>query len=393
MAKIRVSSSFARSVVFTLCLALCLTGLPFKANTQSQMPSPGVRTQGPPSPNLPNIDAVRNAPEVQLNKPEPVKAKRCRHWDKKCKDLKEKKTSLLFPLEGDPSRAMIAANQSETRESRPRFLESDPFSSLLNLFNAANRPMVDLPIGRRINTASVVRQAASLPKPRPAKQPLSATTSTSWQLVEPMPHAFASSLLPMTALQATNFETARVEPRYRTGQPGEDLFSGNYNWSLPIVSLPGRAGHDLNLSLVYNSLVWTKAGAQIRFDHDYGWPSPGFRFGFPVFYGPYLNTTTNRWAYVVITPSGEAVEMVKVSGQYETYDAENSSYLRLKFDTSQNAWILIAANGAQFIYGQTLQIKDRNGNKITATYDANGLMDTITDTLGRQILLEYGEFF
>ena len=106
-----------------------------------------------------------------------------------------------------------------------------------------------------------------------------------------------------------------------------------------------------------------------------------------------VNSTTNRVAYTVITPSGEAVEMVKVIGQYETYDAENSSYLRLKFDTAQTAWILTAANGTQFIYGQTLQIKDRNGNRITATYDANGLMDTITDTLGRQILLEYGEFF
>lgn len=374
MAKIRVSSSFARSVVFTLCLALSLTGLPFKANTQSQMPSPGVRTQGPPSPNLPNIDAVRNAPEVRLNKPEPVKAKRCRHWDKKCKDLKEKKTSLLLPLESDQSRAMIAANQNGARASRPRFLESDQFSSPLNLFNITNRPMVDLPIGRRASATGKLRTLEAM-------------------RTQPMPHAFASSLLPMTALQAANFETARVEPRYRTGTGGEDLFSGNYNWSLPIVSLPGRAGHDLNLSLVYNSLVWTKAGQSIRFDHDYGWPSPGFRFGFPVFYGPYLNTTTNRLAYVVITPSGEAVEMVKVSGLYETYDAENSSYLRLKFDTTQNAWILTAANGTQFIYGQTLQIKDRNGNKITATYDANGLMDTITDTLGRQILLEYGEFF
>ncbi|MGH9799371.1 MAG: hypothetical protein ACRD82_03325, partial [Blastocatellia bacterium] len=207
-----------------------------------------------------------------------------------------------------------------------------------------------------------------------------------------LPHAFASSLLPMTALQATNFETARVEPHYRTGGSGEDLFSGNYNWSLPIVSLPGRAGHDLNLTLSYNSLVWTKAGTAIRFDQDYGWPSPGFRFGFPVFYGPYLNSTTNRWAYVVITPSGEAVEMRKVGG-YETYEAEDSSYLHLKFNATLNAWILTAANGTQFIYGQTLEIKDRNGNRITATYDANGLMDTITDTLGRQIVLEYGNYF
>ncbi|MGH9800478.1 MAG: hypothetical protein ACRD82_08955 [Blastocatellia bacterium] len=99
MAKIRVSSSFARSVTFTLCLALIFSGLPFQASTQvSQTPEPGVRTQGPPSPNLPNIDAVRNATETKIIKPEPVRAKRCRHWDKKCKDLKEKKTSFLLPL-------------------------------------------------------------------------------------------------------------------------------------------------------------------------------------------------------------------------------------------------------------------------------------------------------
>ncbi len=112
MAKTRLSSSFTRLVLFTLCLALCLSGLPLPASTQSQIPSPGIRTQGAPSPNLPNIDAVRNAPEIKLNKPEPVRAKRCRHWDKKCKDLKEKKTSLMFPLEADQHGAMIAAAKS-----------------------------------------------------------------------------------------------------------------------------------------------------------------------------------------------------------------------------------------------------------------------------------------
>jgi YD repeat-containing protein len=83
--------------------------------------------------------------------------------------------------------------------------------------------------------------------------------------------------------------------------------------------------------------------------------------------------------------------MRKVGG-YETYEAEDSGYLQLKFNTTLSAWILTSTNGTQFIYGQTLEIKDRNGNHITATYNANGLMDTITDTLGRQILLEYGEY-
>lgn len=262
MAKIHASSSFIRSFVFTLCLSLSLNGLSFEASTQAnQTPLPGVRTQGPPSPNLPDIEAVRNAAEPKINKPEPARATRCRHWDKKCKELKEKKTSLILPLEEGQSRTMLASAQLPISD---RLTPALSFSSPLNLYNAVNRSLVDLPIGRRARVTGEVRM-------------LEATHR------QPMPHSFASSMLPMTALQAANFETARVEPRYRTGQPGEDLFSGNYNWSLPIVSLPGRAGHDLNLTLVYNSLVWTKAGQSIRFDHDYGWPSPGFRFGFPVF--------------------------------------------------------------------------------------------------------------
>ena len=253
MAKIRVSSSFARSITYTLCLALIFSGLPFQASTQvSQTPEPGVRTQGPPSPNLPNIDEVRNATEAKIIKPEPVRAKRCRHWDKKCKDLKEKKTSFLFPPEQDQSRAMIAAAKPQTSDWLSQTLS---FNSPLNLFNASSRPTVDLPIGQRGIASSERYGTARVSKRVTSNTTLSASRSTGSKPMPPMPHAFASSLLPMTALQAANFETARVEPHYRTGGSGEDMFSGNYNWSLPIVSLPGRAGHDLNLTLSYNSLV------------------------------------------------------------------------------------------------------------------------------------------
>ena len=98
---------------------------------------------------------------------------------------------------------------------------------------------------------------------------------------------------------------------------------------------------------------------------------------FKGFYGPYINSTTNRQAYIVVTPSGEAVEMRKVTG-YETYEAEDSSYLRLKLDTTQNAWILTAANGTQFIYGATLDIKDRNGSRLRRS----SLHTTIVPLLG-----------
>jgi subtilisin family serine protease len=78
-----------------------------------------------------------------------------------------------------------------------------------------------------------------------------------------------------------NFSGARTRPANETGQPGVDLGSRNFNWSLPLLNLPGRAGLDLDLTLFYNSLVWTKAGSYIKFNGDLGTPAPGFRLGLP----------------------------------------------------------------------------------------------------------------
>jgi hypothetical protein len=50
-----------------------------------------------------------------------------------------------------------------------------------------------------------------------------------------------------------NFSTARNRPQNETGAPGVDLGSRNFNWSQPLLSLAGRAGLDLNLTLFYNS--------------------------------------------------------------------------------------------------------------------------------------------
>jgi hypothetical protein len=95
---------------------------------------------------------------------------------------------------------------------------------------------------------------------------------------------------------------ARLLPENRTGQPGVDLLSRNFNWGLSLLDLPGRDGLNLSLPLSYNSLsVWTKvvpppapsmgrmcsnlgpcppsyqAPTSRTFDADRGSPSPGFR--------------------------------------------------------------------------------------------------------------------
>src|SRR5215204_165727 len=55
--------------------------------------------------------------------------------------------------------------------------------------------------------------------------------------------------------------------------------SGNFQFSAPVLDLPGR-GIDIALSLAYNSRLWNKAGNQISYDNDRGWPAPGFSLGF-----------------------------------------------------------------------------------------------------------------
>ncbi len=60
------------------------------------------------------------------------------------------------------------------------------------------------------------------------------------------------------------FSKARLGPTNRSGEPGVDLLSGNIHWAQPLVNLKGRAGLDLNLSLVYNSLLWGRRSCHRR---------------------------------------------------------------------------------------------------------------------------------
>ena len=109
-----------------------------------------------------------------------------------------------------------------------------------------------------------------------------------------------------------NFGGARTQPGNETGQPGEDLGSQNFNWELPILSLPGRAGLDLNLTLFYNSLVWTKDSTFIKFNADFGNPAPGFKLGLPTLQQRFLDAQTSSNAFIMVLPSGGRVKMIQI---------------------------------------------------------------------------------
>lgn len=71
--------------------------------------------------------------------------------------------------------------------------------------------------------------------------------------------------------------------------------SESYNYVVPILSLPGRNGLDLSLTLYYSSRVWTidKVNNTATFNADRDVPSYGFRLGFGYLeYDPKTNTVT-----------------------------------------------------------------------------------------------------
>lgn len=192
--------------------------------------------------------------------------------------------------------------------------------------------------------------------------------------------------------------SARLEPRNRTGVGGDDLLSRNFNWSSGILGLPGRAGLDLNLSLSYNSLVWTKVRSEFVFDADQGFPSAGFRLGFPTIQAKFYNRQAHAYSYLMITPSGGHVELRQVSAA--VYESVDESHLKLT-EGDGNGLLLTDTSGTQMTYllinGQfsCTGIKDRNGNYLTIKYDPvngtpnPGRMTAIVDTLGRTINFNY----
>jgi len=302
-----ISARRARFVCLSLCFALILSTLPisFKGDTASAQSSggAGLRRQLPPHYRLPNINSLlaegRNLQRPTPPRPPLKPSRSCGYRDQACKvkKAKEKKVGQNFAPSKNAAGQMSAdATQKNNRNWFGRLGRafSGVFSGLSTLTPKGNSFLAadaDRAVGGTANNNFSNATAAAMPPP------------------------------PFSSLVQ-----AKLDPRYRIGGAGEDLFSGNYNFSLPLVSLPGRAGLDLNITLSYNSLVWVKFGNVIYYDYGY-YPSltPGFRIGFPEIDGPHSINYVNT--YIVNLPSGRRVEMRQVAAN--KFEAIDSSYLYL----------------------------------------------------------------
>ena len=206
------------------------------------------------------------------------------------------------------------------------------------------------------------------------------------------------------------------DPSNNRGNPANTA-TGNNNFQLvaPVLSLPGR-GTDLNLSLVYNSLVWNKSGNDMYFDIDHDWPAPGWHLGFgkAVSMGSagclLIEPDGSRHAFrgtVFIhrypaTPFSAPLDVQTFKG--ETTDGSMIEY-RCEMSSSTPRAIARYPNGTVVFYNNISTdfskpkkylyphlIVDKNGNRTSVWYNweaADPRIERIVDSVGRVISFRY----
>ena len=163
---------------------------------------------------------------------------------------------------------------------------------------------------------------------------------------------------------------------YLGGTGQINLANGNLVYSYPIVSRPGRGGFSVDLSLYYNGKIWERNSSGM---YVYERRSPvglGWYLGFPR-----LKQGTST--YAVVFPDGSSHEIQQYTNG--TWKSVDSTYILLDVPTKTAT----LKGGTKLVFGSTsgstsylTEMKDTNGNKITATYSAIGQLDEVRDTLG-----------
>lgn len=358
-----------------LCLALVLATLPLRgkaqaSNSANAQPDNGYKTATLPSRNLPKIDDLlrENGPDVKKEKvksPKLDSATRCRPYDMRCLKFWQDK--------GKPNDAKIG-QLPPPRPSDNAFAQLLAANDVLAATRHAWQNVSDVPFG-----LNLMRPA---PKVAAAAAPM--MMQSNWPVY-------------------SNLYTELAQRRNQQGTGGEDLYSGNYNWSLPIVGLPGRAGHDLGLTLSYNSHVWVRTDTGMRMlDYVDWYTEPGFGFSVGL---PRLNSFQHAArgssvvnAFLFTLSSGRAIELIRKSNSASlgVFESMDGSLIRMIIEYGPNKQHVFFPDGTKLEYQnfQCQTIRDRNGNQLTVTYHATyGLMTKITDTLGREITFHYQDQF
>lgn len=206
------------------------------------------------------------------------------------------------------------------------------------------------------------------------------------------------------------------DPRNDRGNPANKA-TGNNNFQVvaPVLSLPGR-GINLNLSLVYNSLVWNKSGNDMYFDIDHDSPAPGWHLGFGkmvmmgtagcmliepdgsrhafkgTMFSYHYNPNGSLAAVDIPVFKGETTDGSMVEYRCEPPSWQNPNGVA-RYPNGTVVYYTNLSSGSQarnYLY--PTRIVDKNGNSITILYtwpDAEPRIQRVVDSVGRVITFRY----
>src|SRR5262245_25650689 len=223
-------------VFFTLILcSLPVHSRRDSANAQSS----GSKRQFPPFYKLPDLNGLiaegKKSKQTALPRPPLKPATICGYRDDACKRKKEK----------EEQEKKVGRNSTPSIENTTQVFDDVARKSDRNWLGYLGHAFSNILPG----ITSVSAEGGSL-----------LASDLNRNAGNPAPAAFNNTAVSAApAMQPPSFGSvieAKLDPRYRVGRAGVDLFSGNYNFSLSMVSLSGREGLALNLPLSLNSLVW-----------------------------------------------------------------------------------------------------------------------------------------
>lgn len=187
------------------------------------------------------------------------------------------------------------------------------------------------------------------------------------------------------------YQSNTTTPPHTPPQPVTLIGSQSFNYTVPILRMPGRAGMDLILNLYYNSRIWDvdTVDGTVTFNADRDYPSYGFRLDFG-----YIENTLNN-LFILTQPDGTKVALTGPNAA-NSFDSTDGTYIDFNDQTN----VLTYKNGKTVQYSafpsngnllRPTQVKDANGNYFSISYMSgqDQLVSSVSDSLGRVIDFNY----
>ena len=211
---------------------------------------------------------------------------------------------------------------------------------------------------------------------------------------DPSGSGYTALFTARTTQQNARGAGARTVPVFNGGEATATVTlygSQSYDFSQRLIELPGRGGLDVDLTLYYNSRLWTTFKnlnrSSVAFNADVDSPGYGFRLD----YGD-IEYNADTDTAILIEADGTK-HLLHGPAPYVTWDA---TYVQ--WDSAAD--VVRYAGGTQVYYEpfpsnanfhRPIRIEDTNGNYITVAYAAGHdlAISTITDTVGRVITFTY----